>query len=85
MTKLHVHYSIVIYTQNKIHEICLIAYLNHGYIDPTGSLQNVIDANWPTVDRQSGDFVRDFSCFLGSASGKKILTDQFFSRLVDCL
>ena len=70
MTKLHVHYSIVTYTQNKIHEIWFIAYLNCGYIDPTDSLLTVSDANQPTVDRQSADFVCDFSCFLGSTGGK---------------
>ena len=30
MKKLHVHYSIFKYTQNKIHEIWSIAYLNCG-------------------------------------------------------
>ena len=45
MTKLHVHYSIVTYTQNKIREIRSIAYLNRGYIDPIGSLWIVSDTN----------------------------------------
>ena len=61
MTKLHVHYSIVTFTQNKIHEIWSIAYLNRGHIDHTDSLRNVSDANWPMVDRQSADFVWDFA------------------------
>ena len=52
MTKLHVQYSIVTYTQNKFHEIWSIAYLNRGYIDPTDSLRTVSDAKWPTVDYQ---------------------------------
>ena len=34
-----------------------MAYLNRGYIDPTDSLWTVSDANQPTVDRQSADFV----------------------------
>ena len=50
-TKLHVHYTIFTCTQNKIHEIWSIAYLNLGYIDPTDSLRTVSNANWPTVDR----------------------------------
>ena len=44
MTKLHVHYSIVTYTKNKIREIRSIAYLNRGYIDPTGSLRTVSES-----------------------------------------
>ena len=44
MTKLHVHYSIVTYTQNNIREFWSFAYLNSGYIDPTGSLWTVGDA-----------------------------------------
>ena len=35
ITKLNVHYSIVTYTQNEIHEIWCIAYMYRGYIDPT--------------------------------------------------
>ena len=35
MTELHMHYSMVKYTQNKIYEIWSIASLNRGYIDPT--------------------------------------------------
>ena len=37
ITELHVHYSIVTYTQNKIHGIWSITNLNRGYIDPTDS------------------------------------------------
>ena len=56
----------------------IIAYLNCGYIDHTNSPRTVSDANRPMVDRQLADFVCDFSCFLGSASGKKIITDHFY-------
>ena len=42
------------------------------------SHRTVSDANRQTVDRQSADFVCDFSCFLGSAGNKKIITDQLF-------
>ena len=70
MTKLHVHYSIVTYTLIKIHEVLSIAYINRGYIDPTDSLLTVSDTNRPTIDRQSTDFVCNFSCFLGSAGNK---------------
>ena len=49
MTKLHVHFCIVTYTQNEIHIIWSIAYLIHGSIDPTDSLQTVSDTNRPTV------------------------------------
>ena len=46
MTKFHAHYSIVTYTQNKIHEIRSFAYLNRGYIDPNDSqLRTVSDVN----------------------------------------
>ena len=57
MTKFHVHYSIVTYTQDTIHEIWSIAYLIRGYIDPTVSLRTVSDGNQQTVDRQSGGLV----------------------------
>ena len=58
MTKLHVHYSIDTYTQNKIYKIWSTAYINRGYIDPTevGRLSVML------IDRQSADFVCDFSC-----------------------
>ena len=62
-TKLHVHYSIVTYTQNKIHENWSIAYLNRGYIDHTDSLRYVSDANRSIADRQSADFFCDLAAF----------------------
>ena len=64
MTKLHVHNSMVTYTQNKIHEIWSIANLNSSYIDLIDCQRTVSDANWLIVGRQSADFVCDFSCFL---------------------
>ena len=70
-TKRHVHYSIVIYTQNEIHEIRSIANFNCGYIDPADSRPTVSDANRPIVGRQSAYFFCDFSCFLGSAGCKE--------------
>ena len=85
MTKLHVHYSIITYiTQNKIHGIWSIDYLNHGYIDPTGSLRNVSDANRLTVDPLSGDFVCNLS-YLGSAGGKKKSKWPVLFRSANCL
>ena len=72
MTKLHVNYSIVTYTQNKIHEIWSFAYLNRSYIDPTDSRPTVSDANRPIVDRQLADFLYDLSWFLGSAGCKNL-------------
>ena len=57
MTQLYVHYSIVTYTQNKIHEIWSIAHLNCGYIDNNDSVRTVSDVNRPTIDQQSADFV----------------------------
>ena len=70
MTKLHVHYSIFTYTQNKINEIWSIAYLNSEYIDHTDSLQNVSDANRPMVNRQSANFVCDLAAFKGQPAAK---------------
>ena len=75
ITKLHVYYSMVTYTKNKIHEIWSITSLNRGYIDPTDCRPTVSDANRPIVGRQSTDFVCDFSYFLESASYQKIITD----------
>ena len=60
MTKLHVPYSSHISIKFD-----MFAYLNRGYIDPTDSLQTVSGANWPTVDRQSADFVFNFAAFYG--------------------
>ena len=80
MTKLHVHYSIVTYNHNNIHEIWSIANLNRGNIDPTNCLLTVSDPNRPTIDQQSADFVNDFCCFLGSVGGQKVITDHFFYR-----
>ena len=77
------HYSIVTYIQNKIHEIWSIAYLNCGNIDPTDSLQTISDANRPKVDKQLADFVCNFRFLLGSAGNKQIITDQFFFRFAD--
>ena len=74
MTKLHVHYTIVTYTQIKIHETWPIAYLNRGYIDPTESRPTASDANRPTVRSSRVSRLQ------------KILTDQFyFFRSADCL
>ena len=76
----------VAFTQNEIHEIYSIAYLNRGYIDPIDCRPTVSDANWQKVGRQSADFVCDFSCFLESTGCQKIITDQgFFYRSADCL
>ena len=68
----------VAFTQNEIHEIYSIAYLNRGYIDPIDCRPTVSDANWQKVGRQSADFVCDFSCFLESTGCQKIITDQVF-------
>ena len=53
MTKLHVHYSIVIYPRNLINCLLLI---------PT-----VYGLSVMRIGQQSADFVFDFCCFLGSA------------------
>ena len=42
-------------------------------------MRTVSDVNRPTVDQPSADFVCDFSCFLGSAGGKNITDQLFFS------
>ena len=85
MTKIHVHYSMVIYTQNKIHEVRSIANLNRSYIDPTDCRPTVSDANRLIVGRQSADLACNFSCFLESAGCKKIITEHFFSFCRLCL
>ena len=66
-----------IIVSSHIHKIWSIVHLNRGYIDPTDSMRTVSDVNRRTVDQQLADFVFDFFCFLGSAGGKKNITDQF--------
>ena len=80
MTKLHVYYSIVTYTQNKIHEKWSIAYLNSGYIDHTDSLRIVSDANPPTVDLESTDHLLTIG--RSSVDGRLTLRQLLFLKWV---